>query len=331
MFPKAGEYAVLRCTTVFLHALAAGLMVLLTFRLFRDLRAALFSGLLFAVYPPALALIDAGYSEHAWLVMAASGLLLVFRKGWKPMAGALLLGLSVLARSNFLLLPATLAVVATVHRPGLFRHWRSFVLPVAVFLLPAFLWMLRNYMVSGAFPLLNAMEGETFYGSNNSRVTTDLRYWGYWVFLDDIPGETPKQQLGRRMTEADLNQYYRNKGLAYVRENWFAYPRLVLGKVIRGFVPVPWVPLATSYLACMARVMLYLLFLWSWRARVLRSEPFGLFLAAVLLVVVVTTVVFYGNFRFTFCLEAFLMPCAAVLLAQRWRALRGDRIRFARR
>src|SRR5437660_1726230 len=164
------------------------------------------------------------------------------------------LPLAPLARGNILLLPFFFAGIGLALQPSLCRHWKRMATLTIIFLTPATFWILRNYHVSGEFPVLSAVEGETFYGGNNAFVATDLTNWGYWTFPNNIPGETPKFELAKRMNEIELNRYYKQKGMEYIRENWFAYPRLILGKLIRGFVPVPFVPVKATYLAFLIRL-----------------------------------------------------------------------------
>lgn len=318
-FPGADEYVIVRCTGMLLHAVAAVLLMLLTFRLWGDYFGAFLAGALFSLYPVALALIDGGFSEHSFIVVTTAGLLWIFDRDAKQMLGALLLGLSVLARSNFVILPFVFAVAVLVWRPVYLRHWKRMAVLSLLFLLPASVWILRNYLVSGEFPLLNGLEGEVLYGANNPVVANDLSQWGYWVFPDFIPKEIPKQQLAQHLSEAELNRHYVNKAKTYVLQNWFAYPRLIVGKLIRGFVPVPWAPRLDSYMASLLRWFLYGAFFWAVRSHVLRNEWYALFLAAMLVVTVITTVVCYGTYRFTFCVEVYLIPCVAVFLIERWR------------
>jgi hypothetical protein len=322
LFPGAGEYAIVRCTTVLLHAIAAVLLMLLTFRLWGDYLGALLAGALFTLYPVALSLVGGGFSEHSFIVVATAGFLLMFDRGPKQMLGALLLGLGVLARSNFVILPFVFAFVAIVWRPAYLRHWKRMAVLSLAFLLPASVWILRNYLVSGVLPVLNPLEGETLYGGNNSIVANDLSEWGYWVFPDRIPLEIPKQQLAKRMNEAELNRYYMEKALTYMRQHWFAYPRLILGKLIRGFVPVPWLPRFDSYMASLLRWCLYGAFLWAACSHILRNECYALLLVAVLIVTLITTMLCYGTYRFTFCIEVYLIPCVGVFLVERWRRWR---------
>lgn len=308
----------LRVSAVFFHALASALLVCLTYQFWKSLRAATAAGLMLALYAPGYAFLNDGYPEPCWLALTLAGVLLIRRGGAAELGGALLAGVAVLVRSNFAILPLTLAVAAWAWRPNRFPRAARCLVLLALFLIPSGLWVLRNYAVSGAFPVLSAMEGETFYGGNNAVTAGDWRYWGYWVFPDRIPGETPKQKLALAMDEAELNRYYRHKGLSFLRANWESIPKMVVGKLVRGFVPVPFVPRLTSFLGSFFRAALLGAFLFL----VLRHGPAdrwdSTLLWAVFLVVLVTTLVFYGSARFTFCLEPFLMPpVAAVLFGRR--------------
>lgn len=85
-------------------------------------------------------------------------------------------------------------------------------------------------------------------------------------------------------------------------------------------MPIPFVPSISSYAAFSFRWILYGAAIWALRGRVNLNPLFGVFLAALLLDELATTVIFYGSFRFTFCLEPYLMCCVAAALAQRARS-----------
>lgn len=323
----ASEYAVMRGTGVVVHATVAVLIALLAYQLWRRPWAALLAGAAYALYPSSLYLIQEGDSEPAFVVTAVAGLLLIlrFESVRAQIAGAFLSGLAVLTRSNYIILPIMVVFAALLRRGVSRRYWTRFLILTAAFLTFPFLWMLRNYAVSGAFPLLSALEGETLYGANNEVSATDLGYWGYWVFPDLIPGETPKKQLGKRLSEKELNTYYHTRAILYVKANWFVYPRLILGKLVRGFVPVPWRPTVSTYLADACRLVLYLAFLWYTLRGIIPGEFFKIYLLAMFLVLLLTTVVFYGTGRFSFLLEVFLIPCVAAGFSQdfgKWYARR---------
>ena len=105
-----------------------------------------------------------------------------------------------------------------------------------------------------------------------------------------------------------MSEYYHDKAMEFIRDNWFALPRLLLGKLIRSFVPVPWVPLAASYLTFFFRACVYAAFaasLWIWRSK---NVAYSILVGAMFLVTLATTLIYYGSFRFAFCVEPFLFP-----------------------
>ncbi len=316
--------AVLRIAGIFLHGISSGLLVLITWWVWRDLSGAVLAGILSATYLPGLSLATEGFSETVAMAMALTGVLLLLCGGWKQIMGAFIFGLSVLARGNMALLPAAAAVTAVLWWPRPLRHWKRFVLLAAIFFLPTAFWICRNYAVSGAFPLLSAQEGETFYGANNSTVRTYVFNYGFYNLPDDIPGERPKKELAQKMTEVELDRYYRRKGLEYIRQSWFVYPFLIMGKLMRGFVPIPMYPTMSLYAGSLARWFLYAVFLWSLRQGIVRRDLYGLAFASVFVVTLATTVIYYGTYRFTFPLEVLMFPASGVLLARIYRQWRGS-------
>jgi hypothetical protein len=321
LLPQDDEGLLVRGTGILVHALAAVLMALLTFRIWSNSAAAALAGVFFGAFPPELARVSMGDSEPAFCLFASCGLLLLVapsRRRWVQGCGALLSGLAVLARSNYLILPFTATIAILLIDPGLFRNWKRMAVLAGLFFLPASAWVVRNYLVSGEFPLVSALEGETLYGGNNAVVATDLDFWGAWIWADRIPGERPRQELARSMNEAQVNEYYRCNAVRYALDNWRSYPRLIFGKLVRAFVPIPWNGLdawAELALACI-RGALYLGFFWCVVRGGVLTKTYAIYLTAILLVTLVTTVVFYGTIRFTMCLDAYLLPCISVAVVK---------------
>jgi hypothetical protein len=193
------------------------------------------------------------------------------------------------------------------------------ILACALAAAPALLWTLRNAEITGRFPLLSSIEGESLYGANNDVVANNLEYWGYWVMPDDIPGETPKLKLAHQLgCDLALNDYYHRKGVAWLRNNVSALPRLELGKFVRAFVPIPWKPRLGSYVVFSCRFLLYVLWvalLRFWSPKV--SRTYLLFCLAMAITHLITTALYFGVYRFTHCyIEIFFVPCIAVGLQQ---------------
>lgn len=314
--PGANDSTLLRVTAACLNVVNAALLFGIAWVLSRDYRISTAAGVGYALYPAALALAAAGCSEIAYVFVAAVGTLLVLRGGRALYPGAIVLGLTVLVRSNFILLPV-MAGLAAIPMFRLRRVPGRFIAAAVLFWLPAGLWIARNYALSGEFPVLSTIEGETLYGANNDYVASKLASWGYWVFPDEIPGETAKKDLAATMNELQLDRYYHRKGIAFLKQHWFELPRLELGKLIRGFVPVPWIPNWGSYCVFLFRVVLYVAILLSLKTFRAMDPLFRTLATGLFLVVLVTELVYYGTYRFTFCAEVFLLPAVATWVFRR--------------
>ena len=312
--PRVDDHTMLRVTAACLNTANAVLLFGIAWMLSRNRRISTAAGMAYALYPVALALTGGGFCEVSYIFVAALGTILILRGGRALYLGALVLGLTALVRSNFILLPvmAGLASLPVVRRVP----WR-FVAVAALFWLPAGLWIARNYALSGEFPILSTIEGETLYGGNNDYVASDLAVWGYWVFPNLIPGETAKKDLAATMTERQVNRYYHRKGIAFLKQQWFALPRLEVGKLVRGFVPVPWRPNWGSYCVFLFRAALYVAFLLNLRTFRAMNLGYRVLVTGMFLVVLATTLVYYGTFRFTFCVEVFLLPAVVIGIFRR--------------
>jgi hypothetical protein len=322
----ANDFVVLRVTTMVVHALACALLALLAFRLRPEPRAALLAGIFFAIFPSELTMVDSGISEPAFLFYATAGILLLFGSGWRQFAGAVLMGLAALTRSSFAILPLVAGAAAWWLAPHLRQHWKRGLACIVLFYIPLGLWMARNAAVSGAFPVINSIEGETLYGANNPDVAESVQLWGDWVYPDHIPGETPKLELARRLDQIAISRYYRHNALAYMRANALLMPRLIVGKLVRGFIPVPWVPFVASYASALFRILLYAVFFLT-ACNLLRHNPaYSVLLWGVFASTLITTVIFYGAPRFTLLVESYMIPPAAVGLVN-WLSSRAMKAR----
>ncbi len=314
--PRVDDSTLLRVTATSLNVVNAMLLFWITWMLSGDDRISTAAGVGYALYPVPLALAAAGMSEIAYVFVAALGMLLLLRGGRALYPGALVLGLTALVRSNFILLPV-MAGLAALPWFGIRRvPWR-FVAAAALFWLPAGLWIVRNYALSGDFPVLSTIEGETLYGANNDYVASNLAVWGYWVFPDEIPGQTTKKDLAATMSELQLDHYYHRKAIAFLKQHWFGLARLEVGKLIRGLVPVPWVPNWGSYWVFFFRAFLYTAILLSLRTFRAMNLLFRILVTGMFLTVLAMELVYYGTYRFTFCAEVFLLPAVAIRVFRR--------------
>lgn len=320
LFPNADPNAVMRYTGGVINAATTPLIWLLTWFLVRRSLVALIAAVAFMINPHGFYLVQLAWSEPAFVFVATLGSVLLFLptspRLLSLLMGSFVLGLSVLVRPNFLLFPGMIVVAAFTlfllrENRAIARNVVTFILCSAVFLIPPALWMVRNYKLSGKFPVVSTIRGETFYGGNNFFVAENLSHWGYWMFPDDIPGETPKGDLAKQMNEIELDEYYFNKGKAYLRENWFSSPRLFLGKLVRAYVPVPWKASMGSYVTNALRAALYLAFFVTWGIWSRRlPRLWHVVLLGMMLVNLATVLIFYGTARFTYCVEPFMLPAA---------------------
>ena len=321
LFPHAAPDTVMRCLVLTLNALVATLVGALALRLFAWRSVALLAAAAYAVYPTPLFLACQGASETIFLLCGLAGTLLVLGKGWRPFVGMLVLGCAALSRPNFVLWVGSagaLWLVSAVWTRSLCLAGTGRRAAAALlFLVPSLLWAARNYTVCGDFPVFSTLRGQTFYGGNNAVVADTLEYWGYWVFPDLVPGEPRMEDLARTKSEYQVDCYYYARGKDYVRQHAFAMPRLVLGKLVRAYVPMPWKPAWGTYAISVLRLALYGLAatgaLLAWR----RTVPvFRLVVGAMILTNVATVMVFWGCARFAFAWEPFVLPWAAFAVWQ---------------
>lgn len=324
----------------------------------------LLSGLFYALYPTPIFLACQGASEIIFLALALAGTILVL--GSTPsrtdllresdvrgltsiFLGMLLLGLAALARPNFILWIGFAAILFGWHfwrygnssepllqdRPlgrAPATQQRNNATPLAcflliiLFLLPSCLWAVRNYGVCGHFPVLSTLRGQTLYGGNNAVVAESHEYWGYWVFPDVLPGETRMEILARSLSEYGVDCYYTEKGKAYIRSHLAGMPLLVLGKLTRAYVPIPWKPTAATLFVSALRWLLYGL---AWVGLVMvwkrLDVRFKIMLGAMVLTNVATVVLFWGCARFALAVEPFMIPFCALALVVGSGRLRGLR------
>jgi hypothetical protein len=326
--PGAPPDAVMRVLAVMMNALTAGLLCLMAVLAFRRLLAGALTGLAFAIHPTALHAANQGLSEPLFLALVAGGVcLLLLPRRWFRVGGAFVLGCSCLVRTNFVLWIGFVGVLFALRvlrtRAHVTRQDLATVAAcAALFALPPMAWAARNYTLCHHFPVFSTLRGQTFYGGNNEVVANTLEHWGYWIFPNLVPGESPMGALADTMTEYEVDLYYYEKGKAYVRANGSAMPRLWLGKLVRAYIPIPWKPSWGSYAVSAYRWFLYLCAAWgvgtAWR----RADPiYPIAVSAMLLTSVATVVLFWGCARFAFAVEPFLLPFAAAAAVEKGRQL----------
>ena len=305
LFPSADPPLVVRATTFLLNVAAAWLVALLAFKVTQNRTAALFAGLFYVIYLPALFFMHSGLSETG-LIVALTATVLCLLSG-RLLLGSLLLGFSCLFRANFVLLTPLLPVL-------LWWLWgRSKALAVgglALFGLLPGLWMLRN--AANGCPMLSTTSGEVLRGTHNATVFYDWSQLGLWIQPDEIPGEEKFQSLAKRMNPCDLCRHYQAEAKDYARQNWTRLPLVMAGRFYRGYVPIPGKISAASVLGFGMRgiVLIGCVLLWRrWRGMV--DYRYQVILAPFILVSLATSLFMAAASRHTFWLEILLIPCLA--------------------
>lgn len=327
VFGNASPDRVMRILVLTLNSVVAVLVGVLTMRLFRKPSLSWIAMACYVLHPTALYLAYTGESEILFLVLALAGTILLLKEWRFKWLGFLCLGLSCLVRANFIPWVAFFVMLLGVGSwrkrmsPGWLLDvgggWLNFpflrlAICVLMFAAPAGLWMVRNYRACGRFPVLNTLRGQTFYGGNNVVVDHNRKFWGYWVFPDEIPGEIPMRELARTRSEVEVDTYYFSRGKSYVQQHWNTMPLLVVGKLVRAYVPVPWNLTAGTAVVSGYRWLMYLgtlAGLWiAWRRL---DSGYEYIVLAMVCANVFTVVLMWGCARFAFELEPFLLPFAA--------------------
>jgi hypothetical protein len=118
--------------------------------------------------------------------------------------------------------------------------------------------------------------------------------------------------LSRTMSEYEVDQYYYDKGVAFLRDNPRRIPWMMLGKIVRAYVPIPWKVSPASLALAAMRTVFYLFALWGLLRFWSSFAPlFRVILVAMVLTNLAMVLMFYGYSRFAFAIEPFFMPLAA--------------------
>jgi 4-amino-4-deoxy-L-arabinose transferase-like glycosyltransferase len=284
---------------------------LLTYLLARELVSdslARAAGVLSAVYFPNIHSATVFASENLFVPMQALGLWLYILhikdlprgKRWALAAAGAVLGFSALVRPFALvLLPMMAAILATCS----LRRWRAVVRDTAIFaatfLATVAPWTVRNYAVHERFVLVATNGGSTFYGGNNTLVSSEFRRLGSWISTTELPGRdlidaTPDEVAHDRMEWA--------LGWHWLRDHQGKIPVLLAGKFFRMWLPDLDTPNRSMIAAQVACYTPFLFLFVVAGVRCLRDRrywlPPWLALHGTLLATVLTCLVFWGCPRF---------------------------------
>ena len=183
-----------------------------------------------------------GVFLHLWLAYLL--LKAVAPRQW--LSAGFVCGLLILARPQvLLLLPMVLVWMLCLRAPPLpaltgiaprLKQFGCFILPVII-LVGLTAW--RNYTIEPGLVLVSSCGGETFFGSNNPKAD------GIYCRLDGVSPDIEQEktdvkkvaeaEMGRKLTSAQVSNYWLARGLAFIRNNFPAYLRLEAVKFKRIF------------------------------------------------------------------------------------------------
>lgn len=316
MFSGVQSDRIVRITNIIINALVVAMLVQLTWSVTRAMGISLIAGLIYLFHPTAIHSFYTGLSEPLFLLLVGLGFFLVLNERvGVQICGCILLGSACLVRANFVLMPFACGAVALLY--CLFKKafdrgvFLQFCLGCMLFLLPPMFWAARNYRICGSFPVLSTIGGQTFYGGNNEITAGWNQHWGHWVFPNKVPGDIPMRKLSETMTEYEVDQYYYARGKSFLREHPGKVPGLLLGKLVRAYIPVPWKLSIGGLWLAIYRWMLYILValgIYSGWSKI--NTTYRFVLLGMMLTNVVTVLIFWGSPRFAFALEPFLLPFA---------------------
>ena len=323
--PHAWDWTVALALNIGFDALNAALIVALSLALGTSRRVGLLAGIVYALNPVVLGvalILSRDSMAYTFLLLFILTVVRYCRGGLSlpgVLYGGLLIGYACLIRSDWLMVVGITGLAFIwVGRHALTRTVMLTILfgmTVGMVQMP---WLVRNWIHYDRFPMFGAGGGETLWGGNND-VSAEIggRYWGYFVFPNNIPGEIPMAALAKTHTESGVDDYYRGKATQWIRSNPHKIPGLILGKMIRAYLPIPRTRGASVLIGSVWRWMMYLLGGWGlvllWRRRGEVDARVWAVLIALSVAQFATTVMFCGYFRYV--LGAELLLCIPVAWA----------------
>ncbi len=220
------NWGVVGAAQAVLGALTSGLLVVLAARTV-CLRVGVITGFLHALWPTAVVYLPVIASDNLLVFLLVGGLTCLTGahtgqyRWWLAPGAGLCFGLMMLTRpSSLFTFPGS--ALLCLSNP-LQRVWRPRVLLLCLVLTAAVLtpWLVRNYRLGYGFPVLSTQGGSALWWGNN------------WRTLDGASGAPPRFPLDRHRSEQDQNQFFRQKTLAWIRENPRRYLALSIVRLAR--------------------------------------------------------------------------------------------------
>jgi hypothetical protein len=266
-----------------------------------------------AAMPEAQPMLMGGYCEPSCTAILVVGTLLICCGGRSFYFGVMVLSLLPLVRPNFLLLwPAAVALIwwrQIRGRPSYdLGHWRRLAAATLLFCVPTTVWVIRNYLVSGLFPMVAGTSSLTLYGNYNTTVAAPGPNFGVFA----LPPTTDQNVRG--LSEAAMLRFYDRSGREFITHHLKLMPLLLAAHVVHTVLPYP-NDGAHKYSFWLFRLLLYAaaIVLFRRRAIVLLESGFGIIFTCSLLTTAVTVVMYSGDTRYLYPLNVLVVAalCSA--------------------
>ncbi|WP_165066876.1 ArnT family glycosyltransferase [Paludisphaera rhizosphaerae] len=327
-----------------LHCLASALTILLVY----DIGRRVFSpsvGLLaaagYAIYPTALLFSTQLLSEPlgTFWFLAALAMCLRFAEcpAWdQAVAAGILLGVAILTRPHAALMAPLIGFWVLWQFRQDRRAWvEGLLIPVAC-LATMSPWIVRNYLIFGAFIPISTLSGSGLLQGNNRIVATDPRYYGYSIWDSYIPEY--RQALQTAGDEVERDRRAKRLALQWLRDNPDRWWYLARAKTVRAWTPflqssTPRYQRISMLLSWGPVLILFVLAFLPTLVGLLRGGRPGWLLHLVIVNNVVLNLIFWGEARYRHSIEPicliFAAQALAYLMASERRALDGRRSKGA--
>jgi hypothetical protein len=265
--------------------------------------------------PEVQPLLLGGYCEPLAAATLVIGVVLLSAGDRFFYPGLFVLSLLPLVRPNYLLLWACAAALLWWRQsrdgfgPALCPR-RRLIMATLLFYIPSAIWVARNYLVSGAFPVLAGTASTTLYGDYNPASATPGPNFGRWIDPRRIPGEEYPHLVAAGWSEAQILKHYDEQAKKFIIENWKVVPRLVAAHARNSLMPAP-EDGAHRYSFWYYRLALYMaVFDAFWEKTLRLNSWFAVLVTAAILISAMTVLVYSADSRYLYPLNMLLLALA---------------------
>lgn len=228
---------------------------------------------------------------------------------WRDVGIGLCIGLGILVRPSFAILAATACLLPFAMRALTWRQRlvKGILLGVSIWIVLG-PWVIRNTLVMHKATIATIVPGYTFWGANNERTYHDPAVIGYWIVCSDLEDADHSLAGSELEQEAAAWRY----GWAHVHAHQRELPKVLLhrfGRVIGAYSESENRLVDGAFRAAWLLSLPFVIFGLYHVAR--KRTWSGVIVLQPLLMVVATTVIFYGCARF----RDVIAPVLAVLVA----------------